>query len=655
MYKKKKLSFLAFLLAILASFSLASQSVFAISSTTSSYFSNFEADYYLEKDEEGNSIMRVVEEITAVFPNNSEEHGITRYLIYTGEEDLSDDKTLEIKATRNGKPENIAMIDDNPARYDDDVAYFEIRVGNANRTVSGEQVYRIEYTYRNVIDEFDDLQELYWNANGTGWTKTIRKLTARVHLSEDVDKAFTGDVACFVGKYGETNTDRCDISAISDGVEFKTEGAYLSARESLTFALGFDLGTFEINNDGYTLDTKQYIDHRLTVIAIAVGLVELVLVVLSLVAYNKVSEKRKYYKSYFVKPEYTPPHDLLVAEMAENYIGSANGDKKVATLMELAVNHKIEMVKTEKDGMFGKKNTVWKVRIKTDKLKKEQAIVLKILAGSDTPLHNGQEIVVKSHTATTELTELARNFTETTQKKLEAEGLLESNAEDTNVSDNKSTQKTKKKIRLSTVATVCCVVCLIATIFAIVWSFDDDNLPSYVVIPYMPILLPALILGVILATIILTILNSKTTNYDKHTMKGLEYSRYMDGLKMYIKMAEADRLKMLQSVDGADVSNEGIVKVYEKLLPYAIIFRMEKSWLAELGRYYELEDVTPPVWYVGMGVFSARDFSSAMSSISSTTSSAIISSSSTGSSGGGGFGGGGFAGGGGGGGGGGTW
>ena len=36
----------------------------------SSYFRSFDADYYLEKDDEGKSVLRVVEEITAVFPDD---------------------------------------------------------------------------------------------------------------------------------------------------------------------------------------------------------------------------------------------------------------------------------------------------------------------------------------------------------------------------------------------------------------------------------------------------------------------------------------------------------------------------------------------------------------------------------------------------------
>ena len=123
-------------------------------------------------------------------------------------------------------------------------------------------------------------------------------------------------------------------------------------------------------------------------------------------------------------------------------------------------------------------------------------------------------------------------------------------------------------------------------------------------------------------------------------------------------MAEKDRIKFLQSVKGVDTSNQGIVNLYEKLLPYAVIFRLETSWLKEMSKYYDMDDVSAPVWYIGGAVFSAQDFTSAMRSINSaalTANMAAHSSSSGSSSGFSGVGGSGFSGGGGGGGGGGGW
>ena len=155
----------------------------------------------------------------------------------------------------------------------------------------------------------------------------------------------------------------------------------------------------------------------------------------------------------------------------------------------------------------------------------------------------------------------------------------------------------------------------------------------------------------VVSLIVLLIINIIALGISPLSLKGSEMKEYLLGLKMYMKMAEADRLKYLQSVEGAEriISNEGgaKVKLYEKLMPYASIFGIEKSW----NRVLEVEygDYTPD-WYVGQGAFNAMAFSSTMNNISSSMNSY---SSSTGSSGSG-FSGG-SAGGGGGGGGGGGW
>jgi len=90
-----------------------------------------------------------------------------------------------------------------------------------------------------------------------------------------------------------------------------------------------------------------------------------------------------------------------------------------------------------------------------------------------------------------------------------------------------------------------------------------------------------------------------------------------------------------------------IVRVYERLLPYAVLFGQEKEWARELERYYAEQG---PDWYHGVTPgFTFAHFSSSIGSLSSTVSSSYSGSSSSSSSGG--SGGGGSSGGGGGGGG----
>ncbi|MGO3886673.1 MAG: DUF2207 family protein, partial [Mycetocola sp.] len=140
------------------------------------------------------------------------------------------------------------------------------------------------------------------------------------------------------------------------------------------------------------------------------------------------------------------------------------------------------------------------------------------------------------------------------------------------------------------------------------------------------------------------------------TRQGAEAKEHLEGLKLFINLAEKDRIRVLQSVDGVQrvevTDGAQMLRVTEKLLPWAALFGQEKSWAAELAVRYE--QVGQPGWYVSDGAFNAVVLSSMLSTMSrqsAVTLAAASSGSGGGVSGGSGFsGGGGFAGGGGGGG-----
>jgi len=134
-------------------------------------------------------------------------------------------------------------------------------------------------------------------------------------------------------------------------------------------------------------------------------------------------------------------------------------------------------------------------------------------------------------------------------------------------------------------------------------------------------------------------------------------------MKMYLELAEKDRFAMLQSATGADridtTDGRQVVKLYEKLLPWAVIWGIEDSWARELE--IQLQQTGEELdWYVGTGGFQSAYFLGALTGLASGTSAPISTSGSSWSSSGGssfsgGSSGGGFSGGGGGGGGGGGW
>jgi uncharacterized membrane protein YgcG len=91
------------------------------------------------------------------------------------------------------------------------------------------------------------------------------------------------------------------------------------------------------------------------------------------------------------------------------------------------------------------------------------------------------------------------------------------------------------------------------------------------------------------------------------TAKGVEVVDYLKGMKMYIELAEKDRLDFLQSPKGAsltasEVKGRNVLKLYEEVLPWAILLGLHKQWNGVLNNLYEKD--TTPVWFVGAPVFS---------------------------------------------------
>jgi hypothetical protein len=138
------------------------------------------------------------------------------------------------------------------------------------------------------------------------------------------------------------------------------------------------------------------------------------------------------------------------------------------------------------------------------------------------------------------------------------------------------------------------------------------------------------------------------------TERGRAARDHLEGLKVYLELAEADRLRMLQSPEGALRTGgpEAVLKLHEKLLPYAVLFGLERDWSRVLAAEYA-ERGSDPEWYAGRSAFDAAAFSAGVGSFASASSTSWSGSASSSSSSG--SGGGGSSGGGGGGGGGGGW
>ena len=238
------------------------------------------------------------------------------------------------------------------------------------------------------------------------------------------------------------------------------------------------------------------------------------------------------------------------------------------------------------------------------------------------------EFDVKKRTATASLEAIKRAYTTDSISMLKTKGLMEEKG---------------KTVSFAYLVFSFLLILFIPT-FLIEFLFSVNSFGS-VYLSIIDIALPVLTFIIIIAFVAIS------SKYGSRTMEGIKVSKELEGLKLYITMAEQDRIKFLQSVKGADTSTKGIVKLYEKLLPYAVIFGAEDSWMAELNKYYKEHPEIEHSWYYGTDYLTLTMFRN----MTSTTASTIVSSTSYSSSSSSGGGGGGFSGGGGGGGGGGGW
>lgn len=584
------------------------------------YFDNFTGDYYLSKDAEGISHLRVVESVTAVFPNYNQNKGICRQIPYTNQGGAN--ITLEsltrgnLTLTRNGAHEPIYSIEKSNG-------YFNVCTGT-EEYVLGRQTYTFEYEFERVVTDFENYQELYWDTNGTGASQTFGSVVARVHFDDGVLSDFTGNAWCYVGRYGESGQGRCAIFSLDDGVGFSATG--LKAHENLTFDVEIKPETFNV-----PAPRRSYV---LVFVMVGAGILCLLLLIIPVRKFIKAGEKRKFWKNYFVKPEYQPHAEYSVAEMAEVYLGKKH-DAKVAVLLDLVVRKKVELIKEGTSKRRG-----WKIKVlDLDGVTEEAKIMLTILNNRVEP-EVGEVIEVKTRTATSELIALGKKYERTVVAKLKQHGLVE--------------EKYQAGTTMTAGVWILTALCfgfpfvMMAFVMAEEFMSGVDTGVGYLVgVEVFP---TVMVIELVVTVVVWVVLAANTKKYAVRTEKGLATSRYMDGVKLYIKMAEAERLKFMQSVEGADTSAEGIVHLYEKLLPYAAVLGLEESWMEELERYYKMENVAEPGWYHNGLTVRDMYYASALAS-SYSRSSTTMSSSDSGSSGGSGGGGGGFSGGGGGGGG----
>lgn len=558
-------------------------------SVNSFYFSDFSGDYYLSRDNDGRSKLRVVETLTAEFPDFDQNKGIERAIpsVYDGHSVSFHLESL----TRNGQPEPV---------YSQITQNNNVVIGTGTDDyVRGTQTYQFTYTLSDVTKDFGDHQEFYWDINGTEWSQYFEKVTARVHLTDDLVPAFTGDTNCIEGAFGSKDT-ACVVDKTGPKQLTFTSNGRVNAGETMTIVAGFKAGTFTAR-PWSPVDLLPFAPMAV----FSAGIVG------ALYVWRRFGRDAP--GKGTIVPEYLPPKHTPVLLAGELY--GAMPKAVTAQIIDLAVRRAIRVTETERDGLFGKSSDYSIELLSTDGL-------------DDVELQMIDDLFVSREIGTvytfqkkdTKVGIRLQASMTAVRKKANIEGYRESHGKVTGL-----------------------LVAAILTVIIILVALISSNGENAGFVTFASILVGMAAIFSMSITI---------AHLRPLTEKGREVYDYLKGLEMYIKLAEADRLKVLQSPIGAEktpvdtADNTQIVKLYERVLPYAVLFGLEKEWAKELAIRYD-QAGSQPDWYSGSSAFNAAAFAGSLSNFSSTATN-FSSPASSGSSG---LGGGGSAGGGGGGGG----
>ena len=526
---------------------------------------SFDAHYYLSKDSEGRAVLKVVEEITAIFPNFDQNHGIERAIPkkYQGHISYQNDLTVY----RNDELEGIADTKD----ADGNKVY---RIGNSREYVHGKQVYRLEYSFRDVMrsDLVEDSQTLIWNVNGTQWKQNFGRVSATIFIDEAIAENYK-NYDCYFGEYGAKNTCQPFSENYYRGQKvliFSQNN--LSAGENLTFVANFKPETFK--DYVYVEPNEHKIIKNALVFALIIPVAGLmVLIFLGIKNYRSEKTHRS------IVPQYLPPKEISLFE--SSVLLGVQQKAISAMIVKMAISGNLKIVEIEKKGVLGKKE------FRLERL-------------SDQGLDNRERTIfnkIFSRGESVKLNDLGKRLGVNFGQKML--GWAE-------VFRNKDFYKKPKD---SILVKILFGLSFVAIFGPLLFdsAFEAVNFSGYELIITLWFVLFTVIF--VLSTVLLTV--------EPKSLRGAEMLDHLNGLKMYIKMAEEDRMRVLQSVDGADRTVDGEnskVKLYEKLLPYAMIFGLEKTWLKELAAQYP-EGVSPD-WYYGSGVFNGILFANSMSSMS---------------------------------------
>ena len=461
------------------------------------------------------------------------------------------------------------------------------KIGDPDVVVRGENQYRIKYKVKNAIRfNNQNFDELYWNLNGNFWEIETDIFVATLKFPQEINKE-NATVDYYTGYLGAKSKDLAIYRWINaNTLEFYAIKTLL-AKQGITASITFPKNIFT----PYKLSFSDKYGEYLGFLNFWY-LLPILVFVLCFILWRKYGRDPHLHKT--IVPEFEIPENLRPIQMG-GLMSNTRFENKftTATLVDLAVRGFISISEIE-GSFFKKKNYLLKI-LKADYSKNQEL----------------------SETEKAILDWLFMGRDEISLSEIREERMLERRGK---------FLKIAKALKDDLIGR--------GLIAAKGLGFQAGFMACGFIGLFGGILLHSI--PIVVSAFILIIFSFIMP---QRTQKGAELLWRIKGFKLYMSTAEKYRQQFNEKEN-----------IFEKLLPYAIIFNITKEWVKKMQDIYG-EDYFKnyhPIWFTGasMASFDADSFTSHLNGLSSSISSNVGGASGAGGAGGAGGGGGGGVGGG---------
>ena len=471
---------------------------------------------------------------------------------------------------RNGEPEKYKTV-----KSSGEISY---KIGSEDKYVdSGVSKYEFNYIMYNAVFEKDGIYQIYFNPIGQFWKVPIESGDVIISFenNQPIGENEIQQLKIFTGKYGETG-ENYTIVQKSGIIKIKTNEV-LEPFNGMTFRL--NLKTDKINPTW--LDKLKVLYYAVPLVAVG-SVVILVLFIYGFVTwllFRPVSLRKA------IVPEFNTPKEI--SPMYAGYIKGVKNPKEILTIGMLSLLSKGYVTAEDKEG--NGKNVKYRLVANTEgnpELSTEEATLLNALSNDEENIFKKDKSYFSYQKNRKSGFEDEKNLYEASQNIMSMlESKYKSRAYETNdkfsypfilgmvlvITVGMINRGTNSRANglfddITFIAFNFLISCGIA---AVIYVFIDNLFSERKIFPTVLkggiaifLLIKTGIIGVIIGIIpAMYIIYSKLMK--EYMEKSLRQEEHLDGMKMYIKTAEANQIMKFNDVDE-------LVEYFKGILPYAV-------------------------------------------------------------------------------------